>query len=54
METLCLIQLNESQKVCLYCMAVIFATEKAWETKNGRHFCCWECVEEYDKLQHTY
>lgn len=57
MDTLCITQLNESRDplpTCLYCMTVIMETEKTWVTKNGNHFCCWECVEEHDKKLHSY
>lgn len=55
METLCLQKLDDSRKaICLYCMALVLPTESIWMTRNGKSFCCWECVEEYDKLQYTY
>lgn len=54
METLCLTEVDKSQAICLYCMAVIMISEQTLVTKNGNYFCCWKCVEEYDKILHAY
>ncbi len=57
METFCHIQVDESGKsetYCNYCMCAIFGFEKAWVSKNGRYFCCWECIEEYEAVQRSY
>ena len=57
MDPLCIITLDDSGKsdtYCVCCMCSIMETENAWVTKTGKHFCCWECVKEYELLQSSY
>lgn len=57
MKIFCYIQLDNSKNsitYCNYCINPIYCSEDALISKEGKYFCCWDCIEEYDMVQRAY